>query len=419
MKKALVIALSCLLIFTGCESASVENNENLENTELSTSDNNDSELEESLTEDEVEDSIDEESLDFKGLDDPELLGYVENSVYADLNSDIASEGYVVENVEAIYYPKEYIEELNFNSQENIYFGYTASELDAFFGDTKYVFTLGDDGQTIVVPMNSSEPEDYGKVIEDVIIGSGVILICVTIAPVAAAAGAPAISTIFACSASGAYTFAKSGAVISGAAAAITTAYQTEDFEQSVKAGIEASASGFKWGAITGAVIDGGAEAIGLKMATKNGLTMNEAAIIKQESGFPIQLIKQFKSLDEYNVYKKAGLYTKTVNGRTLLVRDIDPNYEVTLKDGTKITNRELMAKGNAPYDATTGVQIDLHHINQDRDGALAMLTKTEHQENYSILHNRYSNGVHNKETGDKAWEQTKKEIWKAIAEQYT
>ena len=48
--------------------------------------------------------------------------------------------------------------------------------------------------------------------------------------------------------------------------------------------------------------------------------MNEAAMIQKESGFPLELIKQFKSVEEYQVYKEAGLYTKMVNGKLALVR---------------------------------------------------------------------------------------------------
>ncbi|MCR5305366.1 MAG: hypothetical protein K6E36_02550 [Oscillospiraceae bacterium] len=36
-----------------------------------------------------------------------------------------------------------------NSQENVYFGYTLSELEQQFEGTKYVFTVNDEGQTTV------------------------------------------------------------------------------------------------------------------------------------------------------------------------------------------------------------------------------------------------------------------------------
>ena len=92
-----------------------------------------------------------ETVEFKNLNDPSLLDYVEETVYSDLVLQLNSENYLIENVQAIYISKEYIDELTYNSQSNIYFGYTLAELDAFFQDTRYVFTLGEDGQTTVKP----------------------------------------------------------------------------------------------------------------------------------------------------------------------------------------------------------------------------------------------------------------------------
>lgn len=53
---------------------------------------------------------------FNGLNDPKLLQYVEDSVYAELVSEFSSEDYIVENVSATYISKEYLEELAYNSQ---------------------------------------------------------------------------------------------------------------------------------------------------------------------------------------------------------------------------------------------------------------------------------------------------------------
>ena len=47
--------------------------------------------------------------------------------------------------------KEYLDELAFNSQENVYFGYTLSELNAQFQGEKYIFTLGENNETVAVP----------------------------------------------------------------------------------------------------------------------------------------------------------------------------------------------------------------------------------------------------------------------------
>lgn len=50
---------------------------------------------------------------------------------------------------AVYISKEYLDEVAFNSQSNVYFGYTLAELDEVFQGTRYIFTLGDDGNTTV------------------------------------------------------------------------------------------------------------------------------------------------------------------------------------------------------------------------------------------------------------------------------
>lgn len=70
--------------------------------------------------------------EFASLDDPDLLLYMQDSVYADLESQLG-EDYNIENVTATYVPfvsDEYKQDLAYNSQENVYFGYTLSELEA-------------------------------------------------------------------------------------------------------------------------------------------------------------------------------------------------------------------------------------------------------------------------------------------------
>ena len=79
--------------------------------------------------------------EFTGLEDAALLTYMEDSIYTELVATLDNENYFVENVSAVYISKEYLEEVAYNSQENIYFGHTLSELDAVFQGTRYVFTL--------------------------------------------------------------------------------------------------------------------------------------------------------------------------------------------------------------------------------------------------------------------------------------
>lgn len=311
----------------------------------------------------------------KSLSDEVLLNYVKDNTYLSLIQQLDSEYYFVENVDAIYYPKEYIEALAFNSQSNRYFGYTAEELNEQFQGKKYVFTLGSDGQTIVVPMETVADDVYVKAMEDVIIGSGVILICVTVSLVAAPA-APAVSMIFAASASTGTAFALESGAISFAAAAIAKGYETESFDQAMKAGVEAAGEGFKWGAIIGSAVGGGKEAIALKGATLNGLSMNEVARIQQESGYPLSIIKQFHSVQEYQVFRNAGLQSEMIGGKLALVRPDVDLYNVVDEFGRN--NFARMSQGLNPIDAT-GNTFQWHHIGQNNDATLALLTSEEHK----------------------------------------
>lgn len=414
MKRRIIsLSLSLVLSFCGCANAT-ENFQDAKNSVIDSVDESTEEI--SLAEEleDIEPYVYEPEFD--SLNSEELLAYIEDNVYEELVNDIDDEEYFVENVEAIYVSKEYLEETAYNSKANIFFGYTLEDIENVYGDSKFVFTTNDEGKTIVTAFEDYD-DTYDRIIKNVAIGSGVILICVTVSAVTGGT-APAISMIFAASAKTGTIMALSSAGIGGAAAGVTTQIKTGDLNEAIRAAALESSEQFKWGAISGTVLGGGSEAIALKGATLNGLTMNEAATIQKESKFPLELIKQFKSMDEYTVYKKAGLYTKIVNGRIALVRDIDPNYVATLEDGSKVTNLELMVKGKAPFDPKTGERFDVHHVNQDRDGVLAILTKSEHTGNDSILHDKAKEGVHNALTGDKSWSKKKADFWKAIASEY-
>lgn len=143
-------------------------------------------------------ALGESAPEFRRMGDAALLPYLENSLYEQLVSDLDSSDYFVENVQAVYISQEYLDELAFNSQENVYFGYTLSELNAQFQGEKYIFTLGENNETVVVPWTDYD-DAYERVIRNVAIGTGVILVCVTVSVVSAGVGAPAVSMIFALS----------------------------------------------------------------------------------------------------------------------------------------------------------------------------------------------------------------------------
>ncbi len=193
--------------------------------------------------------------EFTGLDDTALATYLEDSVYSELVSELNSADYFVENVSALYVSKEYLEEIDYNSQENIYFGFKLSELDEVFQGTRYVFTLGDDGSTTVREFQKYD-DTYDRVIRNVIIGSGVILLCVTVSAVTGGLGAPAVSLIFAASAKTGAIMGLSSGLFSGVSAGVIKGIETGNMEEAVKAAALAGSDSFKWGAITGAITGG-------------------------------------------------------------------------------------------------------------------------------------------------------------------
>lgn len=414
IKKFVSLLLSLLILLSVLQGCNVNNGESEATADNTTTD-------ETKTTDlsvSVQDQtfgIDDTAKSFNELSDPQLLGYMESAVYSDVLEHIDSTKYAVENVEAIYISKEYLEESSYNSKSNVFFGYTLDELDEQFQGTKYVFTLGDDGKTTVKPFEKYD-DTYDKMLLNVAIGTGVILVCVTVSAVTAGAGAPAVAEIFAMSAKTGAKVALSSAAIGGIAAGVIKGIETQDFEESLKAAALAGSEGFKWGAIVGAITGGIGEAASLHGATTNGLTMNEVAQIQKESKYPLDVIKQFKSMEEFNVYfNEAKLTTGMINGRTALLpkellnsKDF-LNFKSKLPDGTEITNLQRMLKGYAPIDPTTNKALQLHHIGQKAESTLAVLTESQHQGNSQILNIAGKSS----EIDRAAFAKTKKDFWKA------
>lgn len=351
--------------------------------------------------------------EYDSLSDENLLFQVEDLVYRETVQALNSEQYVVENVSAVYISKEYLEEVAFNSQSNVYFGYTLAELDEVFRGSRYIFTLGDDGNTTVQELQAIDDNATETMLKNVAIGTGVILVCVTVSVVSAGVGAPAVSMIFAASATTAKTFAISSAAFGGISAGVVRGLETGDFEEALEAAALGATEGFKLGAISGAVVGGSSEAFLLKAGTKGGLSMNDVAIIQRDSQYPVEVIARFNSMEQYEICKSAGLSAKMVNGKTALVRQIDLNYVDEL---TGKTNLQLMQEGLAPYDPT-GQKYQLHHIGQKTNSPLAILTQAEHTGNgndtiWHILTDGFENS-----SKQANWSNIKKSFWKSYAQQ--
>ncbi|WP_339246347.1 HNH/ENDO VII family nuclease [Paenibacillus sp. FSL R10-2796] len=139
------------------------------------------------------------------------------------------------------------------------------------------------------------------------------------------------------------------------------------------------------------------------------LTAEEKEKIKEETGWSDEIIDAIGSMEEYEIYKKAGLQEAEVNGRKCLIReDINPDYE----DEDGISNSERMKRGLSPL-TESGEVIELHHIGQKADSPLAELSKSEHRGggNDTILHDK------SKETEvhgpGSIWKSEKTQHWKA------
>ena len=175
-----------------------------------------------------------QEVKFTGMADPSLPRYLEDTVYSSLVSSLNSEKYFVEDVQAVYVSQEYLEELAFNSQSNVFFGYSLAELDRFFEGTRYVFTLGEDGTTVVEPLQVIPDTTYDQILKNVAIGTGVILLCVTVSAVSGGAGAPAVSMIFAVAAKTGGACALSGTAIGGFSSALVKWLETGDMDETLK-----------------------------------------------------------------------------------------------------------------------------------------------------------------------------------------
>ena len=124
IKSVIAIVLICVLTISGCASASNENSPEASNSSTSTDkmESSESDLDENSITAEESDSLQPEidseanlnneeaelerrkeaAESYQSLNNPELLRYVEDTVYTDLVADLDSSEYFVENVEAIY-----------------------------------------------------------------------------------------------------------------------------------------------------------------------------------------------------------------------------------------------------------------------------------------------------------------------------
>ncbi len=150
-----------------------------------------------------------------------------------------------------------------------------------------------------------------------------------------------------------------------------------------------------------------------------GLTDEEKAKIKEETGWSDEIIDCIQNMKQYEILKNAGLREVEINGRRCLIRE---NIDLDYTDEDGISNRERMARGLPPLDSKTGKPIELHHLGQKANSPLVELTEEEHRtgeyedgkKNQSLWHdNSIDSEVH---CDGNNWNQERKAYWKERAE---
>ena len=147
-----------------------------------------------------------------------------------------------------------------------------------------------------------------------------------------------------------------------------------------------------------------------------GLTADEKAKIKEETGWSDEIIENIQNIKQYEVLKNAGLIEVEINGRKCLIKD---NIDLDYTDEDGVSNRDRIARGLAPLDSETGKPIELHHLGQKADSPLVELTEEGHRtgeyedgkKNQSLWNDR---SVETEVHGEgNTWDQERKAHWKA------
>lgn len=314
----------------------------------------------------------EEKITFSGLDDKKLQEYVAENLYSGINSEFSNEDYKIEQITTVYVSKEYIEELDYNSKSNIYFGYNEDELSQLFDGKKYVFNVGKNNKTIVEEFKFYN-DDYNKILKNIMIGSGVILVCVTVSVTTGGT----MGIIFAASAKTGASFATSSAALSGLMSTAIEYYETGDFNKALEKGAVDASESFKWGAIIGSISGGTSEAIKQFKAAKELKTMDF-----QERGAKSELraAKKYGGREQVS-YLNGEEVSSTIPNATKpdLVRDVNgkleaievKNYNLRSKESRKnllkeldrqITSRSI----NLPEGSTQRIVLDVQGRNYDK-----------------------------------------------------
>lgn len=312
--------------------------------------------------------------------DNENLADLEDDIYAELTKALGGTDYIVENVEAIYVSQEYIEETLYNSRANTFFGYTLAELDAQFENSRYVFTLGDDNQTKVVQFTEYSSL-FTKILQNMAIGTGVILICVTISLVTVAY-APTVSAYFMKAAKKGAEEAFNGTITGFIKGGIIEYIKTGDCDEAYQAALLEASEGYKWGAIIGVATG----LLNYDSCISDYLGyLNDALdvvkVIQSESHYSLDFIRSVQSADEYEIYREAGLIEYRLDNQRVLLPE---HLDLTLTDSSSRTNLQRLLDGDNPVDIN-GIEYEWHYVGNKTNAPLVLLTYDQYTQNCSVL----------------------------------
>lgn len=390
MKQVISLLLAMLMFLTGCaqpttpnQAQSIADSDETEATPIP------------ITESETDSTPDEPvfaedvQLQFANLSDPDLLQYAEDNIYSGLVAGFDSEDYIIESVNTVYISEEYLEEVAYNSKSNIYFGYTLEALDAQFQGTRYIFSLGENGETAVEEFAAYD-NAYEHVIKNVAIGTGVILVCITVSVVSGGAGAPAaVSMIFASSAKTGTAFALSSGTISAVAAGTITGIQTGDFEEAKKAAALAGSESFKWGAITGMIAGGASKAVELHRSANTIPTPRDSELVvldrTKNSSEQVSFLNGKEVPRNTSGATRPDVVVKNADGtvRAIEVKNYNLNQSSNRNTLLRELEREITSRtNNLPAGSTQEIVLDVRGRGFDNE----LIEKT-----ITAIHNRLAN----------------------------
>ena len=227
--------------------------------------------------------------------DSESLQAIKDQVYAELNEQLPTDEYLVQDVKVIYLSEDEVD--NLSPEDKVYFGFSANGLNDVITSDMAVIEQMDSGEVNVKSEKLLDKEDRTTIIKNLAIGTGIILVCVTVACItqdmeienelltAFIALAPKASAIGA----GLFT------VITGTVSGVVEYVKSKNLKESFRKLIVDGSKGFKWGAVAGVVYAGAKSFLSDFMETHNQK-------IPEFKESEVDAAKKFKSIKEQVVF---------------------------------------------------------------------------------------------------------------------